>query len=323
MPTPKLPRTTRKARGPIPDWRPNVNTRALLTDVVAILATYRPYWPLSIRAIYYALLGLKDPETDQAKYAKSRNFASRVSEHVGNARRAGLPKEHPLHIPWDAISDANLLRAGTTHWRSEWEWLSAIRRTARTARLIDLQKGQKPHLLVWCEARGMVDRLSTVADEYGVDVISTSGYDSTTVRHDEGLATPPEGLLVLHVGDLDDDGRKIFTAAKEDVEAWADSVEREASFERLAVTEQQVADLELPDDPEKAGNVQAEAIPPDVMARILREAIETRINEDVLNANRAENQRRRDRMVERLAPEAIDDAHDLPVDDDDEDDDLL
>jgi hypothetical protein len=87
-----------------------------------------------------------------------------VSEHVGNARRAG-------EIPWEAIYDSSTERVGSPAWRDEREWLAYARRSAEQFRL-DRQAGQPQRLLVWCEARGLAPMLASVADDYGVDVLS-------------------------------------------------------------------------------------------------------------------------------------------------------
>jgi predicted Zn-dependent protease with MMP-like domain len=90
--------------------------------------------------------------------------------------------------------------------------------------------------------------LSGVASEFGVDVMSTSGYDSTSIRHHIGTwaGRLPVPLVVLHVGDLDPDGVKIYQALMEDVTAWAEHENGVAEFVRLAVTSEQVASMAFP-----------------------------------------------------------------------------
>jgi hypothetical protein len=278
--------TSRRPRGPIEDWSPRAQTRELIADVSALLDEFRDYWPLSVRTVYYRLLGT-------GKYPKGAGLASRVSEHVSNARRAGV-------IPWEAISDSSAERLGPRSWSDDREWLEEAHSWAEDFRL-DRQDEQPQRLLVWCEAKGMAPMLSSVVDEYGIDV-SGSGYDSTTIRHEVGESTwaLDVPLVVLHVGDLDPDGRAIYHAAAEDVIAWAEAGGGEAEFLRLAVTPQQVAALDLPDDPTHAGWVQAEAIAPDEMAAILREAITSRLDEDLYADMLANEHEQRTRLLARL-----------------------
>jgi hypothetical protein len=277
----------RRARGPIEDWRPKPPTKALIADVLAILDEFRVYWPLSVRAVYYRLLGT-------GRYAKGAGLADRVSEHVGNARRAGV-------ISWDAISDTSADRLGSRSWSGWRDWLDDARAWAEDFRL-DRQTGQPQRLLVWCEAKGMAPMLSSAADEYGIEVISGSGYDSVTLKHEIGTSTweLDVPLVVLHVGDLDPHGETIYQAAAEDVIAWAEAGYGEAEFVRLAVTPEQVDDLGLADDPTHPGWVQAEAIAPDVMTALLRQAIAARLDGDVFASMSADEERQRSRLLTRF-----------------------
>lgn len=258
----------RRPRGPITDYNPTASTRALLDDIGEILEENRAYWPLTVRAVYYRLLG--------RGYPKSAGLAGRVSEHVSNARRAGW-------IDWAAISDQNETRRGPVPWEGTAdEYAEMLRRAAANVE-IDQQEGQPERILVWTEAAGMVPMLANaVGDRFGVDVISTSGYDSTTVRHNIGreIARDSVPWTILHIGDHDPDGRAIFRAMAEDVEAWAEDGGGSVEIIRLAVTPEQIADMSLPDDPTKPGSVQAEAIPPDVLVSLLVEAIQERRDDD-------------------------------------------
>lgn len=252
----------RRPRGPIVDYRPTTKTRELLADVQEILNENRAYWPLTVRAVYYRLLG--------RGYPKSAGLASRVSEHVSNARRAGW-------ISWAAISDQNETRRGPVPWEGDAdEYADLLRRAAANVE-IDHQEGQPVRVLVWTEAAGMVPMLANaVGDRFGVDVLSTSGYDSTTVRYKIGMeiATSDVPWVIFHIGDYDEHGLMIYNAMAEDVTEWALSGGGEVEVIRLAVTPDQIADMDLPDDPTKPGSVQAEAIPPDVLVALLVEAIE-------------------------------------------------
>jgi hypothetical protein len=82
-----------------------------------------------------------------------------------------------------------------------------------------------------------------------------------------------------------------MTRPAEDVGEFADPI-ADIVFTRLAVKPQQIADLGLPTAPAKATDrrrfdgetTQAEAIPPDVLAAIVTQAIEARVDRAALNA---------------------------------------
>lgn len=98
---------------------------------------------------------------------------------------------------------------------------------------------------------------------------------------------------VLHIGDHDPSGAHMFIALAEDVEAFARELGGSVSFIRLAVTPQQIADLALETQVKKVSDnrvfgsrttrtCQAEAIAPDILAQIVRDAIVSRIDHKAL-----------------------------------------
>jgi hypothetical protein len=115
---------------------------------------------------------------------------------------------------------------------------------------------------------------------------------------------------VLHIGDHDPSGVSMFLAFLEDVEAFTRELGGEAVFTRLAVTPEQIATYGLPTAPPKATDnrafsgetCQAEALPPDVLADILRTAIEERVNQRVLDRVLRQEQRIRRELSKRFAP---------------------
>jgi hypothetical protein len=115
---------------------------------------------------------------------------------------------------------------------------------------------------------------------------------------------------VLHIGDHDPSGLHLFLAFAEDVEAFSRELgSGDVTFTRLAP--EQIARLGLETAPPKATDrrafrgetCQAEAIAPDVLAQILRDAIDARIDQRALQAViRRERQARRE-LLARLGAE--------------------
>jgi hypothetical protein len=102
----------------------------------------------------------------------------------------------------------------------------------------------------------------------------------------------------------------MFLAFLEDVEAFARELGGDATFTRLAVTPEQVRRFHLLTAPPKESDnrafngetCQAEALPPDVLANILRTAIEARIDRPVLDRVLRQEQRVRRNLIKRFAP---------------------
>lgn len=272
-----------RARGLAP-WQPRAKSLVLLRQVDAVLDEYREHLPLTIRQIFYRLVGAHG-------YGKTETAYDRLGEMLNRARRAGF-------VRLDAIRDDGVDMRAPTAWNDADHLVAAIRNTIADFRL-DRQHGQPRRLLFAVEAAGMLPQIERIAGSYGIPVQSSGGFDSLTAKY--GLAEFLGGspaAEVLHIGDHDPSGVHVFSSLAEDVHAiCGDSgYAVDVRFTRLAVTPEQIAMLGLPTAPPKATDkrsfdgedtVQAEAIPPDVLAEIVRQAIDDRIDETAWQQVRA------------------------------------
>jgi hypothetical protein len=212
------------------DWRPHRKTEALLDQVDEVLAVYRGEWPLTVRQIFYRLVGRYECPKDEHGYSRLGECLQRVE--------------------------------------------------------------------LWCEAAGMMPQLARIADEFSVPVRSASGFSSVTGNHDLadrviGCSVP---TVILHVGDYDPSGVSIFTAMVEDAAAFVEA-DRDRTLGdyasvslrgvRVALTAVQVETYDLPTAPPKKSDsrsggwletCQVEALAPDDLAFIVRQAITTEID---------------------------------------------
>lgn len=261
-------------------WRPQAKTQALLEQVQAVLTTYRELLPLTGRQIFYRLVATTG-------YAKTEQSYKSLLEHLNRARRAGI-------IPMESIRDDGATVVGAGRFSGPEDFLRNAARWAERFEL-DLLSYQPRHLIVVCEAAGMVPQLARVADPFGVSVRSSGGFDSTTVKHELGKLCGRLGkpVTLIHVGDLDPSGEHIHLNLGEDVGAFAAHYGNTAvDVARVAVTAAQQAELNLPTAPPKKGDarefahdftVQAEALPPDVLAAVVRETIVSRLDLELLD----------------------------------------
>jgi hypothetical protein len=277
-------------------WSPRQETLELLARVNAVLGEYQDHLPLTLRQIFYRLVGAHG-------YEKTERAYERLGEHLVRARRARL-------VPMEAIRDDGGTVITPTMWASAEEFLDTVRDKA--GRLwLDRTAGQKTRLAVICEAAGMTPQLARVARPYGVKAMSSSGFDSLTEKHAFAaeLANHDRPTEVLHIGDHDPSGVSMFAAFLEDVEAFTRDLGGEATFTRLAVTPQQIAACDLPTAPPKPTDrraftgqtCQAEALAPDVLAEILRDAIEARIDRRALDRVLRRERKVQRELIERLS----------------------
>src|SRR6516225_1121947 len=200
-------RVRTRVRGFAP-WSPEKATLALLDQVQAVLGEYADYLPLTIRQIFYRLVGAHD-------FEKSERAYQRLVEHLNRARRARI-------IPMAVIRDDGGTISEPNHWESAEQFMATIRAMAKSFTL-DHSAGQATRLVVICEAGGMVPQLARVAHPFGVTVMSGGGFESTTDRHKFAVALSAHDrpTEVLHIGDHDPSGVSMFLAFLEDVEAFA------------------------------------------------------------------------------------------------------
>jgi hypothetical protein len=178
-----------------------------------------------------------------------------------------------------------------TGWDNDADLIATWRRGVEDFRL-NRQQGQPHHRLVMVEAAGMKPMIEAITRDYSIPVIPSGRFDSLTVKHDLAEALGDyDAVEILHIGDHDPSGVHVFSSAAEDISALASGLghDTDIRFTRLAVTREQVAELGLPTAPPKEkdkrsfdGNetTQAEAIPPDVLAQIITDAINERLDHE-------------------------------------------
>jgi hypothetical protein len=277
------------------EWRPQAESAVLMEQVKAIIEEYNAQLPLTCRQIFYRLVGAYG-------YEKTERAAVHLNTKLVRARRAKL-------IPFDVIRDDGLVAQSAYGYRGVDAWFEATKRDARNYRS-NHQEGQDQFVELWCEAAGMVPQLANVTREFSIPVYSGGGFNSVTTTHGAawkaGLRDVP--TVILHVGDFDPSGETIYTALIEDIEAFADD-DTVIEGRRIALTAEQVDEYALdtapPKDSKHAANwtgetCQLEALPPDTIAGIVREAIDELIDDDALQELLATEQEDRETIIERL-----------------------
>lgn len=284
------------------EWRPQAQTRELLEGVEQVFSDYAEHLPLTARQVFYSLVGRHGYPKTEAAYA-------RLAETLTRARRGGL-------IDFTSIRDDGGTRRPAPGWDDPREFLAWMRSSAHA---YERERAQDQAVAVelWVEAAGMVPQAERVAHNYGADVYSSGGFDSLTVKHDaaQRMADRDVPTVVLHVGDWDPSGCSIVDALAEDVAAFVAGYGGPApEFRRLAVTPEQVVRYDLETAPQKSGDnrgermaetVQAEALPPDVLAAEMRVALESVVDLDVLAEVRRVGDLERGALLARLEELAL------------------
>jgi hypothetical protein len=155
-------------------WRPRRTRKGqdnslLLQQVQDVLEEYRDFLPLTVRQIYYRLIG-------NYGYEKSKDQQTRLYDLVVAARRAQV-------IPFEHIRDDRFVREEPFFYGSVDDFRDTTRSMAESYRR-DRQEGQRQYLELYCEAAGVVPQLVRVTEPYSVPIYSGGGYDSVTAKYD-------------------------------------------------------------------------------------------------------------------------------------------
>jgi len=277
-------------------WRPQRKTRVMLAQVGEVLSEYREHLPLTVRQVFYRLVGAHGfPKTERAY--------ERLCECLVRARRAGV-------IPFESLRDDSASVMGHRHFDGEDDFYSYVHRLGRSYTQ-DKLAGQGYAIRLHCEAEGMMPQMHAALEDFSVPVYSCSGFDSLTARRDlakwfhDSHVYDGKTPVMLHLGDYDPDGESIFESLVEDVWAFLSRDapglvgrhDRDGLFVRVALTEEHIERFDLPTAPPKksssrtknwsgSGTCQLEALPPDELRAIVIANVLGYIDREVLSMDR-------------------------------------
>lgn len=238
----------------------------------AILDIVGKHEELTVRHLFYLMVAAGTIEKTEAEY---NNVVIRLALEP---RRDGL-------IPFGKIVDGTRLYRIPRSYGSIKE---ALEETAGVYRR-DYWRNADQLVEVWCEKEAISGFLHDVTAPLGVPLMVTRGFSSESVVQSVAEEAMNDGrpLTILFVSDLDPSGALIPDNVLERIRYYAP--EADISLERIAVTRDQVRQFNLPTRPTKRdGNrhaknfdgesVEVDAMPPAELKRILRTAIESRMD---------------------------------------------
>jgi hypothetical protein len=270
--------------------------------VLKIVEEHRDVWPISNRAIHYALLN-NPPLTHDAKpdsvYQNEiePNFPQKLSNLITRARLVGL-------IPMEAIcDDTRPVTIWKTHQRSE-DFVAEQQRDFLMGYARDLLNGQPHHIEIAVEKETMRAAVEQVAARYTIPVTTGRGVCSLPPRHAMAQRYQKSGkdkLILLLLSDHDPDGVQLAIS-------FARSMRDDFGITKLlpirvALTSEQIEKHALPSSLDakvtspnykkfvaKHGTraVELDAMPRALLQAELRKAIEAVLDVDAFNHEQAQ-----------------------------------
>lgn len=147
---------------------------------------------------------------------------------------------------------------------------------------------QKYYVELWFEAKAMIGQFEHYTREI---TLRPFGGDPSipfkwhiAKRLEQASETYGKPIVILYFGDLDDKGLQIPESAAADIRKWSDA---EFEFIHCGLNAEQVERLGVPEDPERPGKYQWEALTDDQAHEIISTAIGEWIDQDVIDETSA------------------------------------
>ena len=246
--------------------------------------------PLSVRNLFYQLLS---DDGSGVTVEKSEAAYRKVMRLKGQLCRE-------RSIPWHYFSDSSRV----AYDNDGFEGLDDAEFVDRVANLYrrDYWETTGIYPQLWVESRSLTPTLAGTARDLGISLYPSGGMSSDTFVYGaaaEAVHTGRERMAVKYVGDFDPSGLQIAesleTKLGEHLDYAAEDYDLDApelTFQRVAITEQQIIDHALPTKPVKATQsrkrydiaetVEAEAMRPDTLRQIVADAFEPMIDRRAL-----------------------------------------
>lgn len=262
----------------------NVDKLKKVREVLKELSAYRP---LTLRQIYYQLVGKGYIENNKSQYVM-------LSKLLKWARIDG-------HISWSDIEDRNRDYYGSGGNSNvdlfiENEIEGLFKYYSR-----DLSQSQPKYIEIWIEKDALSSIFKNVARKYYVPVTVCRGFSSVSFLNDfkDRLDWKAKGRpsLMLYFGDFDPSGVEMLKAMKTTLQDELGISDIE--FKRIGLLKEDIEKYKLPHNPdalkekdtrakrhvEQYGQVAVEldALRPDVLEEKIQEAIEAEFDMDAFN----------------------------------------
>jgi hypothetical protein len=230
--------------------------------------------PVTVRGLFYRMVTRRlVPKTD--------NGYAVVQREVLKLRRRG-------DMPYSWITDGSRLRLKPRTYTGA---KAALLHTANTYRRA-LWADQDVHVEFWSEKDAIRGVVYPVTAEYDVPLLIARGYASESFLWStaEDINDDGKPTFIYQLGDHDRDGVRAWNAIQRKLRGFVDD-DIDLTFERIAVTPEQIEEYGLPTRPDKTQSgfgpcVEVDAIASSTLRDLVRDAIEQHIEPEALRLNK-------------------------------------
>jgi hypothetical protein len=255
-------------------YKPRQATLDLHFEILDVFSEIEP--PMTVRQMYYQLTARHVVDKTESGYNK-------VQRALTYMRRAGA-------VPYGWLSD----NSRGVYQIGQWDSLEDALIQTRDLYRRNLWQSVNAHVEIWLEKRSLVGQLWPVCSQYGVTLFPCGGYSSISFAYEAADAWEDidKQIYVYHLSDLDADGAYSSVVLENELR---EHTSHPIIFRRLALSPEQIGELDLHGAQRKQkrkskrykwwvdtfGNIPAcelDAIHPDDLRRIVRDAIEAHID---------------------------------------------
>lgn len=259
--------------GALVDWlkqfgdnKPRGDTLALWASVIRSFDDIGV--PVTVRQMFYAL-------TTRGAIDKTEKCYKQVAYRLLQMRRLGI-------IPYSFLADNTRWMRKTKSYNSLADFLAISQKTYRHS----LWAEQDTCVEIWIEKDALAGVVSDVTSKWDVPLMVTRGFPSETFVYEaaENIKGNGKPAFLYYFGDYDPSGMAISDNLGDKLKRW----KVDAQFERVAVTEGQIAEYSLPTRPTKikdtrskkwrGDSVELDAFRPAVLRQMVENCITRHIN---------------------------------------------
>jgi hypothetical protein len=284
-----------------------------LNKVIEILEEHIEFLPLTLRQIYYQMVGNEYIENTRSQYIS-------LSKLIKWARIDG-------HIPWDHIEDRVRAVHDLSGFNNSKDFINQEVRYFLEGYRRNRMQAQDRYIEIWIEKDALSSIFQKIARPYSISVIVCRGFASVSFLY--GFKQRLEywsdkDPLMLYFGDFDPSGKEMLPAMETTLIDEMDAPRIE--FKRIALTPEQIEEYQLPHNPsalkrsdtraqkhiEEYGYlaVELDALRPDTLTKIATEAIENEIDTvtyqdeiDIEKIERTQLKMKKEHILELLSKE--------------------
>lgn len=268
------------------ETRQQPRTLQFLEQVTESLEELRPFWPVTLRQLYYALVGKGLIPNNLKSYRK-------LSRDLATARIQGA-------VPWEAIEDRARETIPSWGWPDAASFVQDEVEDFLAGYRRDLLQTQPLNIEILVEKDALSRVIAGVAEKYGVPVLVCRGNNSVSKSRefcDRALENARAGrrTRILYFGDLDPSGVAMLPSVLHTMQVEMELGDLvEGWF--CALQPWHVDAYDLPRDPDaiKSGDsraaayvreygnlsVELDALPPRILQRLVDEGIRDHLDLD-------------------------------------------